>query len=281
MSVLLQTKTTLLTTTPVVKWAGGKRQLLSEIMQNLPKHFNRYFEPFIGGGALFFSLQPEQGYISDINEELVNLYKVIQSDVQVLIHELASHENTEDYFFSIRNIDRTLEYEQWTAVQKASRFIFLNRTCFNGLYRVNSRGEFNVPYGRYKNPQLVNAENLVNCAELLKQTVIAHADFTAIEAIAKKGDFVYFDPPYMPLTATASFTSYTKEGFDSEMQVKLKALCDALDKKGVHFLLSNSDVPFIRELYEDYTVKTVFASRAINASGSGRGKITEVLVRNY
>jgi DNA adenine methylase len=216
-----------------------------------------------------------------MNEELVNLYKVIQSDVQVLIHELASHENTEDYFLSIRNIYRTPEYDQWNAVKKASRFIFLNRTCFNGLYRVNSRGEFNVPYGRYKNPQLVNAENLANCAELLKQTVIAHADFTEIEAIAKKGDFVYFDPPYMPLTTTASFTAYTKEGFDGEMQIKLKALCDALDKRGVHFLLSNSDVPFIRELYGDYTVKTVFASRAINANGSGRGKITEVLVRNY
>jgi DNA adenine methylase len=281
MSVLLQTKTTLLNTTPVVKWAGGKRQLLSEIMQNLPKQFNRYFEPFIGGGALFFTLQPEQGYISDINEELVNLYKVIQSDVQALIDELASHENTENYFFSIRNIDRTPEYENWTAVQKASRFIFLNRTCFNGLYRVNSRGEFNVPYGRYKNPQLVNVENLLNCSELLKQTVIAHADFTAIETMVKKGDFVYFDPPYMPLTPTASFTAYTKEGFDVEMQIKLKKLCDALDKKGVHFLLSNSDVPFIRELYDEYTVKTVFASRAINASGSGRGKITEVLVRNY
>lgn len=281
MSVLLQTKTTLLNTTPVVKWAGGKRQLLSEIMQNLPKQFNQYFEPFIGGGALFFALQPEQGYISDINEELVNLYKVIQSDVYALIDALALHENTEDYFFRIRNIDRTHEYENWTDVQKASRFIFLNRTCFNGLYRVNSRGEFNVPYGRYKNPQLVNVENLLNCSELLKQTLIAHADFTTIEALTKRGDFVYFDPPYMPLTPTANFTAYTKEGFDIEMQIKLKKLCDTLDKKGVHFLLSNSDVPFIRELYDEYTIKTVWASRAINASGNARGKITEVLVRNY
>lgn len=266
---------------PVVKWAGGKRQLLSEISENLPRRYNRYFEPFIGGGALFFSLHPDDAYISDINEELVNLYKVIQSNVDELMLDLSAHQNTEEYFFCIRNIDRSAEYALWTPVQKASRFIFLNRTCFNGLYRVNSRGEFNVPYGRYKNPQLINESNLFRCSKLLQNTVIQHADFRAIIDHVQEGDFVYFDPPYMPLSGTSSFTAYTKEGFGQDMQQELKKLCDSLTDRGVRFLLSNSDVPFIRDLYQEYTVCTVFASRAISASTIGRSKVTEVLVRNY
>ena len=268
-------------TYPIVKWVGGKRQLMFELLKNMPKTYNRYFEPFIGGGALFFELQPQNGYISDMNEELINLYSVVQDDVYNLIDDLNKHEISKDYFLKIRNIDRTEKYNKLSDIQKASRFIYLNRTCFNGMYRVNSQGQFNVPFGNYKNPRIVDAENLINCSKLLKNTEICCADFSEILNKVKKGDFVYFDPPYVPLNETSSFTSYTKDGFDLDMQFKLRDVCDELDSKGVMFMLSNSDTKLVNELYSNYEIKKVFASRAINANGNGRGKITEVLVRNY
>ena len=181
----------------------------------------------------------------------------------------------------IRNIDRTEEYQNWSDVQKASRFIYLNRTCFNGMYRVNSKGEFNVPFGHYKNPRILDENNLINCSNLLQGIEIKHADFSEILKKVTKGDFVYFDPPYVPLSETSSFTSYTKEGFDIDMQFKLRDVCDELDTMGVNFLLSNSDTKLVNDLYENYNIKKVFASRQINANADGRGKITEVLVRNY
>ena len=268
-------------TSPIVKWAGGKRQLLFEIKKNMPQKFNRYFEPFIGGGAVFFDTQPENAYISDVNEELVNLYSIIQNSPNELIEDLYRHENTKEYFLKIRGVDREPKYKKWSAIQKASRFIYLNRTCFNGLYRVNSKGEFNVPFGNYSNPRIVDEENILNCSTILQKTEINCADFSAILKYVKKGDFVYFDPPYVPLNETSSFTSYTKEGFDIDMQFKLRDVCDELDSKGVKFLLSNSDTAIINELYANYEVKKVFASRQINANAKGRGKITEILVRNY
>ncbi len=268
-------------TYPIVKWVGGKRQLMFELIKNMLKKYNRYFEPFIGGGALFFELQPNNAYISDTNEELINLYQVVRDNVNELIKDLKKHKITKEYFMEIRNIDRTQEYQNWSDIQKASRFIYLNRTCFNGLYRVNSKGEFNVPFGNYKNPRIVDENNLLNCSELLKNTDIECADFSQILSKVKKGDFVYFDPPYVPLNATSSFTSYTKDGFDLDMQIKLRDVCDELDNKGVKFLLSNSDTKLVNELYENYNIKRVFATRAINANPDGRGKITEVLVRNY
>ena len=268
-------------TYPIVKWVGGKRQLMFELQKNMPEHYNRYFEPFIGGGALFFELQPENAYISDMNEELINLYQVVRDNVDALIEDLQKHDISKEYFMNIRNIDRTEEYENWSDIQKASRFIYLNRTCFNGMYRVNSKGEFNVPFGHYKNPRIVDENNLVNCSNLLQKTEIKHADFSEILKEVKKGDFVYFDPPYVPLNETSSFTSYTKDGFDLDMQLSLRDVCDELDSMGVKFLLSNSDTQFVNELYENYNIKKVFASRQINANADGRGKITEVLVRNY
>jgi len=279
MSVVLEKAQSL--TYPVVKWAGGKRQLIFELLQNLPENYNRYFEPFIGGGALFFELQPENAYISDVNEELINLYRVIQNDVETLIEELAKHQVNKEYFLEIREIDRTPAYKKWTNVQKASRFIYMNRTCFNGLYRVNSQGQFNVPFGNYSNPRIIDENNLYNCSDLLKNTQIECKSFTATLDEVKKGDFVYFDPPYAPLNETSNFTSYTKEGFDGNMQIQLKEVCDELNSKGVYFLLSNSDIENVHKLYSEYTIKKVFASRQINANASGRGKITEVLVRNY
>ena len=268
-------------TYPIVKWVGGKRQLMFELLINMPKSYNRYFEPFIGGGALFFELQPNNAYISDMNEELINLYSVVRDNVYELISDLNKHEISKEYFLEIRNLDRTDEYKNLSNVQRASRFIYLNRTCFNGLYRVNSQGQFNVPFGNYKNPRIVDENNLLNCSELLKNTEIKCADFSEIMTKVKKGDFVYFDPPYVPLNETSSFTSYTKDGFDMNMQFKLREVCDELDSMGVMFMLSNSDTKFVNELYSNYEIKKVFASRAVNANAEGRGKITEVLVRNY
>ena len=268
-------------TYPIVKWVGGKRQLMFELLKNRPKSYNRYFEPFIGGGALFFELQPENAYISDMNDELINLYSVVRDNVYELISDLNKHEVSKEYFLEIRNLDRTDEYKNLSDVQRASRFIYLNRTCFNGLYRVNSHGQFNVPFGNYKNPRIVDKNNLLNCSELLKNTEIKCADFSEILTKVKRGDFVYFDPPYVPLNETSSFTSYTKDGFDMDMQFKLREVCDELDSMGVMFMLSNSDTKFVNELYSNYEIKKVFASRAVNANAEGRGKITEVLVRNY
>lgn len=268
-------------TYPIVKWVGGKRQLMFELIKNMPKSYNRYFEPFIGGGALFFELQPEQAYISDMNEELINLYSVVRDNVYELIKDLSKHEVSKEYFLEIRNIDRTEQYTELSDVERASRFIYLNRTCFNGMYRVNSQGQFNVPFGHYKNPRIIDENNLLNCSELLKKTEIKCADFSEILTKVKKGDLVYFDPPYVPLNDTSSFTSYTKDGFDINMQFKLRDVCDELDNKGVKFMLSNSDTNLVNELYVNYEIKKVFASRQINANADGRGKITEVLVRNY
>lgn len=268
-------------TYPIVKWVGGKRQLMFELLKNMPNSYNRYFEPFIGGGALFFELQPQNGYISDKNEELINLYSVVRDDVYNLIADLNEHEISKEYFLKIRNLDRTEIYNKLSNIQKASRFVYLNRTCFNGMYRVNSQGQFNVPFGNYKNPKIVDAENLINCSKLLKNTEICCADFSKILNKVQKGDFVYFDPPYVPLNETSSFTSYTKDGFDLDMQFKLRDVCDELDSRGVMFMLSNSDTKLVNELYSNYVIKKVFASRAINANGNGRGKITEILVRNY
>ena len=268
-------------TYPIVKWVGGKRQLMFELLKNMPENYNRYFEPFIGGGALFFYLQPDNAYISDMNEELINLYQIVRDNVDELITDLQKHDISKEYFMEIRNIDRTKEYKNWSNIQKASRFIYLNRTCFNGMYRVNSKGEFNVPFGHYKNPRILDENNLINCSNLLQRTEIRHADFSEILKKVKKGDFVYFDPPYVPLSETSSFTSYTKDGFDVDMQFKLRDVCDELELLGVKFLLSNSDTKLVNELYENYNIKKVFASRQINANADGRGKITEVLVRNY
>lgn len=208
MAVVLEKENT--QTYPLVKWVGGKRQLMFELLKNMPESYNRYFEPFIGGGALFFELQPENGYISDMNAELINLYSVVRDNVYELIQDLNKHEITKDYFLKIRNLDRTKKYNTLSNVEKAGRFIYLNRTCFNGMYRVNAQGQFNVPFGNYKNPRIVDADNLINCSKLLKNTEIKCADFSEVLNKVKKGDFVYFDPPYVPLSETSSFTSYTR-----------------------------------------------------------------------
>lgn len=266
---------------PLVKWVGGKRQLLPTILKFIPQTFGRYFEPFVGGGALFFELSLPKTYISDKNEELINLYKVVRDFPSELISSLKKHENSKDYFLKIRGLDRSSSYLSISEIERASRFIYLNRTCFNGMYRVNSSGFFNVPFGNYKNPRIVDAENIFNASYLLKETDIRCADFSEVLRHVKSGDFVYFDPPYVPLNETSAFTYYTKNGFDLNLQIKLRDLCDKLNSKGIKFLLSNSNTDIVKDLYKSYEKIEVFASRNINANPNGRGKIVELLIRNY
>lgn len=267
---------------PVVKWVGGKRQLLNEIKKNLPAKYNNYFEPFIGGGALFFDLKHHTSFINDYNKDLINLYRVIKTHPNKLLKDLEKHINTKEYYYSLREIDRDLEkYNELSNIEKASRFMYLNKTGFNGLYRVNQKNQYNVPFGSYKNPKIIDTENILSVSKLLQDTKITNGDFENIKKYIEKNDFVYFDPPYVPVNKTSSFTGYTDKGFDNEMQLRLKSFCDYIDSIGAYFMLSNSYTEFILELYKDYKIITVEANRALNCKAEGRGKIKEVLVVNY
>ena len=268
---------------PFLKWAGGKGKLLPELLEASPENFGRYFEPFVGGGALFFALRPNRGMLTDVNPELINAYQVVRDHVEELITELSRHVYEEEYFYQVRNVDRLPEYASWSSVEKAARLIYLNRTCFNGLYRVNSQGFFNVPFGSYKSPVICNKEVLRLCSAQLKETELGVKSFEAILDHVRAGDFVYFDPPYAPLTKTANFTSYSKEGFGLESQGLLRDVCLELTKREVKFLLSNSYSDATLELYGNsgFFWDIVDAPRAINSKGSLRGNVEEILVRNY
>lgn len=272
---------------PFIKWVGGKRQLLKQFRErNLypPEKFdpikNTYFEPFLGGGAVFFDLIPKKAILSDLNKELVITYNVIKSDVEKLIKSLKKHKNEKDYFLEIRSKDSTKLNE----IERASRFIFLNKTAFNGLYRVNSKGGFNVPFGKYSNPTICDEDNLRKVSEVLKNVKIINESYKHVLNKAKKGDFIYFDPPYYPINKTSSFTSYTSEEFLDKEQKELRDIFVELHKRGCYVMLSNSDTEFINDIYSDIKgvkINKVFATRAINSKGDGRGKIKEVLVTNY
>lgn len=273
---------------PFLKWAGGKRQLLSEIRKYYPKKYKTYYEPFVGAGAVFMDLQPNELVINDYNGELINAYEVIKNDVEALIEKLKIHDenNTKEYFYELRELDRGLHFENMTNVERAARLIYLNKTCFNGLFRVNSNGQFNVPYGNYKNPNIVNELTLrANNVFFNKTNIrIVNGDFEVICRDAVKGDFFYFDPPYADVNDDkASFVGYTLNGFNVLEQERLRDLFVELDKKGCFVMLSNSSVPIIHELYKDYEDTTVIlnANRSINSNASGRGKVEEVLVMNY
>lgn len=268
---------------PFIKWAGGKRQLVKELLHHKPDQFNTYFEPFIGGGAFYFEIQPKAAYISDINPDLVNVYQVIKNNVEELIKDLKRYKYEEEYFYKIRNLDRTKTYESYTDIKRASRFIYLNKTCFNGLYRVNSKGYNNVPFGKYDNPKIIDAENLRLCSQALQNTAINAGSFLLMEHIAQTGDFVYFDPPYVPISKTSYFTSYSKDGFGKEQQLELRDLFNRLTSRGVYCMLSNSYTDDVLEMYKDYSDKihTVSATRIINCKSEKRGKIKEVIITNY
>ena len=269
---------------PVVKWVGGKRQLLNEIIPLLPKQIPSYCEPFLGGGAVLFAVQPTKAIVNDLNKDLITVYEVIRDDADALIESLKRHENTSEYFYAIRDLDRDRDtYSSLSNVEKASRLIYLNKTCFNGLFRVNSSGEFNSPFGRYKNPNIVNEPVIRAVSEYLNSGSITFysEDFAETLKRVEKGGFAYLDPPYDPVSSTASFTGYSKGGFDRDEQIRLKHCCDELTRRGVKFMLSNSATDFIKELYRDYNVAIVRAKRAINSDASKRGAIEEVLVTNY
>jgi len=269
---------------PVVKWVGGKRQLLEEIIPKLPNRITTYCEPFLGGGAVLFSLQPKTAIVNDLNVDLMLVYEVIRDNVELLIADLEKHENTAEYFYRIRDLDRDkTSYLEMSAVERASRIIYLNKTCYNGLFRVNSSGEFNSPFGHYKNPNIVNAPVLRAVSKYFAANNIQllHGDFETVLRQVPRGGFVYLDPPYDPVSDTASFTGYNRGGFGREEQERLKQCCDELNRRGVKFLLSNSSTEFIRKLYDGYIIETVHAKRAINSDASKRGAIEEVLIRNY
>jgi DNA adenine methylase len=262
---------------PFLKWAGGKTQLLNELLLRVPTGYGRYFEPFMGSGAFYFALSPKEAFIGDVNEELVNTFQMVKLFPNELIEQLKSHVNSSDDFYATRALDPGL----LTPVERAARFIYLNRTCFNGLYRVNKSGQFNVPFANYKNPNIVQEEKIAAASKVLENTYITHGPYTELIKKAKKGDFVYLDPPYYPLGGYSDFKRYNKEGFYTEDQVNLSLLYGKLDKMGCFVMLSNSDTPFTRELYKDWNVSTVYAKRMINSDATKRGEITEILVTNY
>lgn len=270
---------------PFTKWTGGKRQLLPVIRELMPKTYNRYFEPFVGGGALFFDLAPKDAVINDFNAELINCYQQIKDNPQELIEILKVHQeyNSKEYYLDLRSADRDERIDMMSEVQRAARILYMLRVDFNGLYRVNSKNQFNVPYGRYKNPKIVD-ENLVSAISTYlnnNQIEIKKGDFEKAVLDVQPGDFVYFDPPYIPLSETSAFTSYTHEGFSYDDQVRLRDTFKKLSDIGAYVMLSNSSSFLVEELYRDFNIHYVEATRTNGAKSSSRGKISEIIVTNY
>ncbi|MDO9183685.1 MAG: Dam family site-specific DNA-(adenine-N6)-methyltransferase [Bacteriovorax sp.] len=271
---------------PFLKWAGGKQRLLNQYSQYFPETFNNYYEPFLGGGAVFFFLIDKlqinrRSYLFDSNEELINTYMVVRDQVEDLISLLFEHneKHTKDYYYQIRSLDR--KNGHLSKVERAARTIYLNKTCYNGLYRVNSHGFYNVPMGKYKNPRIVDQDLLRQSSKLLKKSVIKKSDFRFSSKGAKTGDLVYFDPPYFPLTSTSNFTGYTAYNFSEKDQIDLYKVYTDLTEKGVYCIQSNSDTDFIRDYYKKFTQIPIYASRAINSKSNGRKKISELLIINF
>ncbi|NET59843.1 MAG: DNA adenine methylase, partial [Symploca sp. SIO2E6] len=269
-----------------LKWAGGKRQLIPVIKNFVPKKYTQYYEPFLGAGAVLFAIQPTKAVINDTNSELINCYQVIKEKPEELLTLCQYHKdyNSKEHYYELRALDRSDDFNNLSTVERAARIIYLNKTCFNGLFRVNSSGQFNVPYGNYSNPSIADASLIRAVSTYLNQANIRiiEGDFEPVVATARKGDFIYFDPPYYPISDTSSFTGYSINGFGQEEQIRLKNTCDKLSDRGCQVLLSNSAAAFIRSLYDDsrYEIVEVKASRAINAVGSKRGQISELLIYN-
>lgn len=271
--------------TPILKWAGGKRKLIPEIKKRIPKNYNTYFEPFVGGGSVFLTLQPENCCVNDFNSELINVYLVVKNNLTELIEILKVHKekHSKEYYYKIRALDRTSDIEKMNAIERAARIIYLNHTCYNGLYRVNSKGQYNTPMGKYVNPKILDENNLVKANEYFNEhnVIFLNGDYCKTFEYMKENDFVYLDPPYDPITASSAFTMYTEFGFNKDDQIKLKEFCDKLTEKNIMFLQSNSDTEFIRELYKDYKIEIVQMPRMINSKGDKRQNINEVLISNY
>ncbi|EYF02178.1 DNA adenine methylase [Chondromyces apiculatus] len=267
---------------PFLKWVGGKGQLLDQYRPLFPKRFGRYFEPFVGGAAVFFHLRTSTSVdldaaLTDVNEELVNCYRVVRDEVEPLIQVLQGHRYDRDHYYAVRG----LEPRDMSHVERAARTVFLNRSGFNGLYRVNQEGRFNVPFGRFTKPKICDAENLRTCSSALRGVHLAVRDFSKVADDVNPGDFVYLDPPYPPVSATANFTSYIPGGFNWADQLRLYEVFCTLAQKRAFVMLSCSDVPQIRHVYRDFSIDSVQASRSINSRATGRGKVGEIVVRNY
>lgn len=266
---------------PILKWAGGKRRLLSQYEEHFPPlaQVGHYYEPFIGGAAVFFHLQPSPATLSDRNRNLIEVYRAVREDVDAVVAALQEHYNDEAYYYQVRATDP----ETLTLPQRAARLIFLNRTCYNGLYRENKKGEFNVPYGRYKNPTICQEERLRKAAVVLRRATLRAADFAEVVDAAAAGDFVYFDPPYVPLSATSNFTSYDRRGFAAADQRRLADAIAALTRRNVRVMLSNSSAKAVYDLYEGagYRLIPIQARRNINSKADKRGPVQELLILNY
>lgn len=265
---------------PFLKWAGGKSRLIPQYQNYFPTNYQTYYEPFLGGGAVFFHLQPPKAFLTDINADLITTYRCVKDNVGDLITLLKEHKNrhSQDYYYDVRS------YPQGTDLEKAARFIYLNKTCFNGLYRVNSQGKFNVPLGKYKNPGICQEDVLIIASAALAQADIQKADFTNVLKHAKSSDdFVFFDPPYYPVSETSYFTAYSSSSFGKNEQIQLRDVFVKLANRGVKVMLSNSDCSFIRELYEGFgfRINPISAARTINSNVKKRGAINEVLVTSY
>jgi DNA adenine methylase (dam) len=271
---------------PFLKWVGGKAQLLAQFDEFLPSEVTRYFEPFVGGGAVFFHLKHRfpkmKALLCDINGELINTYRAVRDYPRELMQQLDAHATefkakSDDYFYFVR-AQHHLTGDEKKIVERAARMIFLNKTCFNGLWRVNASGEFNVPIGSHANPALYDRENILAASRALEGVHLATQDFRDTLNETRRGDFAYIDPPYHPVSLTASFTSYTKEDFGAGEQQELAALFADAARRGVRLMLSNSDTAFIRKLYGEFATHTVRARRAINSNGSKRGLVNEVVI---
>jgi len=267
---------------PFLKWAGGKNQLITQMTPYLPRRgsYRTYFEPMLGGGAVFFNLLPERAVLSDLNEELINAFQIVQNkaeDLMDVLDEHDSHKMEKDYYYQVREMNP----KRMSPIKSAARTIFLNKTCFNGLYRVNSKNQFNVPFGRYKNPKLYVRDNILAASRSLQGKLLIHGDYMGVLEYARDGDFIYIDPPYDPLSVTSSFTGYTSGCFGNLDQEKLSEKFRELDERGCKVMLSNSSTERIKSLYSDFKIITLRAIRAINCKGEGRGRIDEVLVINY
>jgi DNA adenine methylase len=263
---------------PFLKWAGGKSQLIGQYSPYFPKRgkIRRYYEPFVGSAAVFVHLQPSGACLADVNEKLVEIYEVVQKDVEALIDALRGYQNDEDEFYRIR----AQKPEELGKVERAARMIYLNRTCYNGLYRENRSGEFNVPFGRYNNPTICNPTRLRRASEALAGTTLQNADFEEVVERASSGDLVYFDPPYVPLNATSNFTSYNRHGFSADDQRRLADTFHGLASRGCSVMLSNSSAPLVYDLYDGkgYRLLEMKARRSINSRADSRGIVTELLI---
>ena len=270
---------------PFTKWVGGKRQLLPQLQKFKPENYNTYFEPFVGGGALLFSLHPQNAVINDFNSSLMNVYRVIKENPEELLEILEKHakNNSKEYYLEIRSADRDGRIEKMSNVEKAARLLYMLKVDFNGLYRVNKKGQFNVPYGRNKNPKIADRENIMAVSDYFNSCNIdfLSGDFEKAVQGVKENDFVYFDPPYIPLSSTANFTSYTEDGFSFDDQKRLRDTFFRLSNIGAYVMLSNSDTPLTRELYVGANIHEVSASRTINSNAKKRGKVGELIITNY